>query len=493
VPGFGAGHDVKVVLVSSVPKATFRDPAGFVFASAGRIFRAVRPDAWEVLNAFLDSAACRKFLAEGSLVPSRETQNCSIAQEGLLAAGLRPDELQEWRIIEHDPVYFPSYPHEWPAEMLHAAGTLTLDLAMRSLSDGYGLKDATPFNILFQGPKPVFVDVLSFEPRVPGDPIWLPYSQFARTFLLPLAVEQVSLGSVQEVFLTGREGFDPETLYPRLSFLQRLQPPFLSLVSFPKWSNSKAQSSDSLYRPRLLSDPEQARFILKRLLGSLKRQLERVKPASNRASTWAGYEEERSHYGNPQLDVKTAFVDEVLRQWKPGAVLDVGANRGEFSILAARHGAKVVAIDLDPVVVGELWRRAFQQNLDILPLVVNLSRPSPALGWRNQESPSFLERSRGRFDAVMMLAVVHHLAVTERIPLDQILGQAAELTRQFLILEYVEPQDPMFRRLARGRDALYAHLTRDYFEECCRDRFEVLKRLPIEGTARTMYALRRLG
>jgi len=429
----------------------------------------------------------------GCLVASQPASDSSQAREAFSEAGKLRNVAGDWELIEHEPVFFPSYAHEWPAEMLHAAGLLTLDLAERSLAEGFGLKDATPHNILFRGARPVFVDVLSFERRQPGDPIWTPYAQFARTFLIPLAAERLSLSSVQEIFLCNRDGMEPESLYARLPGWRRLQPPYLSLASVPKWWGGMAQDSGSLYAKRILSDPEQAEFVLKRLLRGLRRQLNRLQPAASRDSTWADYEATRSHYNDQQRDAKATFVGEVLRQFQPATVLDIGANRGEYSILAAQTGAKVVAIDLDAVVVGEIWKRAERQNLDILPLVVNLSRPSPPLGWRNGECPSFLSRAENRFDAVLMLAVVHHLAVSERIPLEEIVAQAANMCRNLLILEYVDPQDPMFVRLARGRDALYAHLTREYFENCLPPSFEIVRRQPLEGTHRTLYALRRLG
>ncbi len=81
---------------------------------------------------------------------------------------------------------------------------------------------------------------------------------------------------------------------------------------------------------------------------------------------------------------------------RPRRVLDVGANTGHFSEMAARAGASVVAIDGDTAVVGDIWRRASAEKLDILPLVVNLAQPTPPTGWRNRECPSFLDRATGQ-------------------------------------------------------------------------------------------------
>jgi len=158
---------------------------------------------------------------------------------------------------------------------------------------------------------------------------------------------------------------------------------------------------------------------------------------------------------------------------------------------AARAGARVVAIDGDPAVVGETWRAAREEDLDILPLVVNLAQPTPATGWRNEENPSFLDRARCGFDCLLLLAVIHHLAVTDRIPLDAIAGLASELTTDAVVAEFVAPEDPMFRGLVRGRDELYRHLTVDAFEAAWGCHFRVIRSLSLAGGTRRLYLLRK--
>lgn len=125
--------------------------------------------------------------------------------------------------------------------------------------------------------------------------------------------------------------------------------------------------------------------------------------------------------------------------------------------------------------------------------MVNLARPSPALGWRNAECASFLDRATGNFDCVLMLALIHHLLVSERIPLSEILRLAYELTRQLLVIEFIEPQDKMFCRLTRGRNSLHADLSPEIFECKCREFFEIVHVLPLPGAKRRMYCLKRKG
>jgi SAM-dependent methyltransferase len=465
--------------VMLVPRErSFRDPGGYVFRSGSRLFRAVESSAFETLHQFLASPVAREFIASRKLVSTDFPDPLEFASE------FPPD----FHLAEHERVAFPSFPAEWPPEMLASAGFLTLDLAEKCLPQGWRLKDATPYNVLFRGPAPVFVDVLSFERRGAQDSLWPAYAQFVRTFLLPLLAEHNSPSAPAHLWLAHRDGLEPEQVYRSLSWPQRFTRPALTLASIPTWFSRRAESDASLYSPRL-TDPDRATFTLASMFRSLRSQLERLS-RQNRVSTWSKYLDTQTHYSADQFAAKESFVVSVLREFRPRRVLDVGANTGHFSEQAAL-AASVVAIDSDPAAVGRLWLRASEKRLDILPLVVDLCRPTPALGWRNRESASFLDRSTGQFDLVMMLAVVHHMLVTERVPLEEILQLAATLTTDLLLIEFVDPADPMFRRLVRGRDALYAHLTAPYFESACASCFEIVRKQPIAKSSRTLYLLRR--
>jgi SAM-dependent methyltransferase len=470
--------------------ASFRDPAGRVALLPDRVLRGVRAEALADLDAFLASSAAQTLLASGALVRT------TVLDQAAAAAVQRDPALARIfegaaRILEHERIAFPAYPYEWSPAMLHAAALLTLDLAEALLPAGLGLKDATPYNVLYRGDQPVFVDVLSVERREPRDATWLPYAQFVRTFLLPLVAWQRYRLPLRDVFLAHRDGLEPEDVYRMAGPLARLAPPLLGLVSMPTWLGAKHDQDDqTIYQPKLMNDAEQARYVLGAQFRRLRKTLAKVAPRPD-ASTWSDYMQTHS-YSEAQFAGKEQFVRAALAE--PGSkkmtVLDVGCNTGFFSFLAAeRAGTSVVALDYDPEVVDRVFREARKRGASVLPLVVDLTRPSPATGWRNRECPAFLERARGRFDLVLMLAVIHHMLVSERVPLDDILELAAELTRGAAVIEYVDPADPMFRRLTRGRDALHAGLTRAAFEAACARRFTIV-RAQEQGT-RALYLLRK--
>ncbi len=446
---------------------SFRDPGGHVSVSKDRVIRTILPEGRANLNACLNSAAARRFVENGSLIST-----------------LPIDE----QSVEHPRIPFAGYPQEWPAAMLHAAAQLTLDLCSALLDEGRGLKDATAASILFRGARPVFIDVLSFEDRDPHDAIWLADAQFARTFLIPLLLYRRTGCPTHEFFLSRRDGIDSGDALRRLPAPRRWFPPDLGLVTLP--AHAAHLESDSLYRPRRTRDADEARFVLAHHFRALKKKLDSLAPRAV-ASAWSNYEGACPSYSQEQQAAKRQFVESTLRAINPSRVLDVGSNNGEFSLMAAAAGASVVSIDSDPETITALWRSAAAAGADILPLVVDFARPTPAAGWRCQEHAGFVERAEGYFDCVMLLAVMHHLVVTDRIPLAEIFDMLSTVTTRWLVIEYVGPQDPMFPRLARGRDALYQWYSRAAFDECATRSFDIVNSFDIPSADRAIYLLRR--
>jgi SAM-dependent methyltransferase len=393
-------------------------------------------------------------------------------------------------LLEHERVFFPSYPWEWAAGQWIAAAQLTLDLCEEALEGARILKDATPLNVLFSGASPVFVDVLSFENRDCKNPLWIAHAQFVRTFLLPLAAYRY-LGWPLVASQQRRDGYEPGDLAPWLSFGQRWRGSLRSLVALPtlferlfpeKSANSKAYKRD-------VSEDISA-MILRRTLASMRRHLRALTPPV-RSSRWSGYTKTASHYGADDQSAKQKFVRNALSTRQPARVLDVGGNTGVYSRIAAECGAAVVAWDPDVSVTELNWRTANHDGLQILPIVADFARPTPAVGWRNRECASLLERAKRRFDCVLMLGVVHHLLVADQIPLAQIIDQLAEITTRWAIVEWVPQQDSQFVGLSRGREDLYAHLTEDYFEHVIGERFVTRSREQLPN-GRTLWLLEKI-
>jgi len=460
--------------------ASLRDPAGYLVQCGNRLLRVIRPDYKKEYYEILTSSWLNNKCKDHTVASFRILDTTE-------ASGLIGHVANNCLCLEHDIIGFPSYPSEWPLEMLCAAAELTLSLCHDILPLGIGLKDATPYNVLFNGPRPVFIDILSFEKRIIADPTWLAQGQFIRSFLLPAAIEAHYATPSYTLFLSNREGIEPEEVYRQLSLFARFKAPFFSNVTMPVLLASQAEKhANKVYAASALSNPDKASFIIGLLFNRLANSMRTVSTRKHSRSIWRSYNKTCSYTSN-DFSHKTVFIEEFMKLSQPSKVLDVGCNTGHFSFLAARYASEVVATDLDVEVVGELWQRAYKENVNILPLVINLARPTPAQGWRNRETKSFLDRAEGYFDVVLMLAVIHHILVTDQIPFDEIIFQAYKLTKQWLVIEYVGPNDPQFKRLLRGREALYGWFTIEAFEKLLSKHFEIVRKEEIASTGRWLY------
>jgi SAM-dependent methyltransferase len=273
--------------------------------------------------------------------------------------------------------------------------------------------------------------------------------------------------------------------------LQRWREPFFTAITAPallNWGSKKSLPAKSL-TPRHLKSAYQARFVLRRLLGHTRRVVSLTAPRANQKSRWSSYLSQELPYTADQFFDKHSFIDQCLTSVRPKTVLDVGCNTGHFSELAAKSGARVVAIDKDPVVVGKLWSRAHHRKADILPLVVDFAAPSPSVGWRNVQCPSFLARSKEKFDCVFLLALIHHLMYADEISLDEILKAAHSLTREHLLLEYIGPDDPSVQQLIAAKGLRPIEFNE--LEAALQTRFEIVDRKRIVGNNRILYLAKK--
>src|SRR5688572_516605 len=320
--------------------SSFRDPDGRVVLLGGRILRLVRPSISPGTIDFVRLEHFAGLVEDGLFVPTTflgdsHTQPTLQTTDPSLASLFSDDE--QFLVFEHERVLFPSYPYEWPLEMLHAAGKLTLDLAQRLLPIGFGLKDATPYNVLFRGPRPVFVDLLSFERREPCDPTWLPYGQFVRTFVRPLLVNTwLGLGT-REILTVHRDGLNAADVNRLFTAGQKLRPTPLKLITLPALlGRLRSAKTPSIYRPNRVSSPEKASFILDRQLKSLRKTLDKVGTRRLRQSVWSNYVD-GAHHSPDYFESKRHFVERALTDERPTAGLDVGCNRGDFSAIRSEE------------------------------------------------------------------------------------------------------------------------------------------------------------
>ncbi|WP_263377109.1 class I SAM-dependent methyltransferase [Granulicella aggregans] len=440
---------------------TFRDPAGSITIRPDSVYRSINSPFANDLLEFLNTPRYASLVSRNLIVASQVVYPV-VADQNLF--------------LRHPLIAFRSYPWEWPPSLWLSAAELTLDLCIELLVEGWILKDATPLNVLFRGASPVFVDVPSVQRMDRKCPLWFAYGQFVRTFLLPMLAHS-QLGWPLQTTIVRRDGYEPEDLFKALPWSRKIKRPALTSVTLPllfaKNTETKGATTSRI-RSRIANDPEIVEEIIRKALTSLKRDMQRAMPPQ-RGSLWSNYVDTATHYEAEDHTNKLAFVKATLSQLHPRRVLDVGCNTGVYSNLAADLGAEVVAIDTDSNAVDRVAMNALNHGKNILPLCVDLAYPTPATGWDNRETVSFLDRCSGHFDTVLMLAVVHHLLLSSQIPLSLIASLCSRLTTKDLIIEWVPPSDVKFIEILRGRKSIYQHIDEPSFRDVFGNYFETIK------------------
>lgn len=458
-------------------RASFRDPAAYVYSDGGRVKRAVTDRGLADYRRLVDSGLAAELQDAGLLIPHAEESRTD-AWPADAAAVLVPEV-----------VPFVSYPYEWSFGQLRDAALLTLDVQELAMARGLSLKDASAFNVQFRGSVPVFIDTLSFEANVPGP--WVAYHQFCRHFLAPLLLMRHVWPGAARMLRVDLDGLDldwvsrtlPLSTYARFGSLLHVHMHARALRKAP--AGTATASTVPTAVPAGGRAPRDSKPAL---VSSLRATVQSLQPRGGR-SEWSHYYDEVGHYTSDAVSAKERAVAGALDRVRPRLVYDLGANTGVYTRLAAARGAYAVSFDGDPRCVHEAYEQGHRaRDARLLPLVMDLANPSPALGFASDERDA-LDR-RPVADVVMALALLHHLRITANVPFTRIAEYLARLGRT-LIIEWVPRHDPKVEALLQARPDTFT----DYSEQGFTDAFAqyfVVEGVSVLGEAgRAIYVLRR--
>ena len=451
---------------------SFRDRNGRVYLQDERVFRGLSASALENFAALRKTAFYRKFSASGALIKTSKLND----KHNPLAEHLR----QQWAgFLEHERVEIISYPYEWTFGMLKAAALLQLQLTEAAIGEGFTLKDATPYNVQFVGARPVFIDILSFEPMADGAP-WSAYRQFCEMFLFPLML-QAYKGVHFQPFLRSRiDGVDVQTAGRLFGLRDRFRKGVMAHV----WLHAKLERRYSGSGENVRASLKSAGFKRELILVNvrkLKKLVSRLQWEGN-GSEWGDYSCFHNYSDDDHVR-KEAFVARCVQEVKPDTVWDIGCNIGQFSRIAAQYCRQVVATDIDHFAVERLYSDP-RTPANILALVQNVADPSPNWGWRNRERRDLQYRSQPGM--VLCLALIHHVVITANIPLAEFIDWLAGLSGQ-LVIEYVSRTDDKVRTLLRNKEDKYWDYHRDYLEQQLERHYRIQERIELRAGQRQLY------
>jgi len=448
--------------------SSFRDPSGHVFIYEGKIHRQINQVYKENYDFLMSSGLYNKLVDDKLFIPHTE-----------VSADIAKDEFA-YKVIKPEVISFISYPYEWCFSQLKDAALTTLKIQKIAMLYGMSLKDCSAYNIQFLNGKCIFIDTLSFEKYIDGKP-WVAYRQFCQHFLAPLALmshKDIRLGQLFRIYLDGIPLDLTSSLLPSSSFFKfsALSHIHLHAKSQKHFGSKKVKSSNhKLSRSKFM-------IIVESLESAVKSM--KWKP---QGSEWGDYYED-TNYSQESLEQKKILVNQFLEKFNPQVVWDLGANTGFFSRIASKKGIETIAFDIDPAAVEKNYLECKKNNeTSILPLLLDLTNPSPSLGWEAKERMSLFERHGA--DTVFALALIHHLVISNNIPLDKIAKFFSNICKS-LIIEFIPKTDSQVQRLLASREDIFSDYTIQSFEREFRKYFEISESVSIKNSERVLYSMR---
>ncbi len=443
--------------------SSFRDPSGFLFFKEGILYRQINLSGKENYNEFIASGLYRELSEKEWLIKHEEVRNNGSG----------------YKLIRPEVINFISYPYEWCFSQLKDAALLTLEIQKKALELGMSLKDASAYNIQFKDSRPILIDTLSFEKYKEGQP-WVAYRQFCQHFLAPLALmayKDIRLGQLLRIYIDGVPLDLASRLLPWRTYFK------LSLLSHIHF-HSKAQN---LFSDKEISGQKykMSKWSMLSLLDNMGSSIKSMK-WNPKGTEWGDYYE-FTNYSIEAMSEKEKIVECMLIQANPKTVWDLGANTGLFSRLASRKGIETVSLDVDPAAVEKNYREVkLRKEKNILPLLIDLTNPSSAIGWANEERMSF--RSRGPADLAMALALTHHLAISNNLPFDHIAKFFSQICSR-LIIEFVPKEDSQVQKLLKTREDIFDNYDQDSFEREFIEFFRIEKSQKLSDSGRVLYLM----
>jgi len=415
---------------------SFRDPSGRIFEIDGEIYRSVFKPGVDDFEAARDSGAFHKLMEAGLLLPHEESDMGDLAPDDTVYC------------LKHPRLPMISYPWEWPFSLAKDAALIHLQAMEALVPLGFWLRDASAFNAQFDGSDVCLIDTLSVGKREPESP-WVAYGQFCEHFLGPLAMAAYCDVRSFGLWRSYIDGYPLDLVTKMLPFWRRFSPGILMHLTLHSRAQGAADRKEDIGRVRPIRKPKISDQGLLGIVRSLRRTIEGLK-WKQESRIWKEYSEIRS-YDSEDVTDKSEYVEKIVKRLEPKVVWDLGANTGEFSLLAASCGSFVVSIDGDPACTEYLYQKVSRTEgpKGILPLTMDLANPSPGLGWHSRERLDL--NARGPADLVLALALVHHLVLSSCVPLPLIAEWLGSISENLLV-EFVPPEDLMVKKLLARRN-----------------------------------------
>ncbi len=427
-------------MTSSEPtfgSSSFRDPDNAAVRYDGAWYRICSASSSSALTRLRESPVYDAWVADGRLAAFDPVEpDLASRVTSSLSTGRSPGT-DAFRVETIDVV---TYPWEWPNSLLAAAARLTLEFRTALLGIGLDLKDASALNVQFRGVQPVFIDLGSIEEWRPN-PSWNASRQFIEHFINPLAIgsgDHVTAADAWE--MGGRRGVRSDVARQLLPKRQRRRMSLWLLQATTK-PVAKNAPSETEHADAATRNPDLARNATLSLTRRLGKQIAALQGGKH-LTTWHDYGS-RDHYDAGDLDRKAALTRAFVGGSRNALVLDVGGNDGLTAANLVRGvGARVLVLDADAGALDVLYAKQASDPVlaaAVTPLLGDITNLTSASGLLASEFGAFTSRIRPT--AVTCQAVLHHVVITQAVPMDLAVEALARFGAPVQV-EFATEEDP---------------------------------------------------
>ncbi len=394
------------------------------------------------------------------------------------------DDPKVYKLLYPNQIPFQSYPFEWSFLQWRNAILAYLRINYIALNYGMILKDATPYNFYITGGKAVMFDTSSFMFFKENDK-WIAYRQFCEEFLSPIVLMHYNGAEWSKLTMANLRGMP-------LSFVSK-QLPIKSCFNLTTLINIHIHSRFSVNnQSKELENKSKKGFTIvtiKSLLKIIINTITTWRKSHEFSNHWSSYYEndiESTEY----LKDKESIIREWIEMFKPESVLDLGANTGKFSFIAADYAKRVISLEEDEKCVFEIEKKISEKNIDnVFAFIGNIAEPSPCIGLLNSETNLIYERAKS--DLVLALGLIHHLYIINKFNFEQITKILSDYCQSYLIIEFIPISDNKIQLLALNNQKILEKYSFENFIYFLSTKFKLKKKISIKDSKRILLLLEK--
>jgi len=447
-----------------IETSSFRDPSGFIFRRNEVLYRQVNHIYKEDYDCLIESGLYTALLEAELLIPHEEVD----------VQPIYPDK--SYKVIKPELIRFISYPYEWSFSQLKNAALTTLEIQKIALKFGMTLKDCSAYNIQFKNGKPILIDTLSFEKYQEGQ-FWKPYKQFCQHFFAPLSLmshKDIRLNQLLRIYLDGIPLDLASKLLP-------LKTRFMFSILTHIHAHAKSQKHYEGKKIKV-SNRKLSKNSFVGIIESLYSGVKKLNWTS-KGTEWDDY------YSDKAFEQKKQIISSFLDKIRPNQVWDLSAKTGEFSRISSEKSIDTISFDIDPAAVEKNYLEVIKkQEKCLLPLILDLTNPTPSIGWNNEERTSFV--NRGPVDLILALSLIQNLAISNNLPFYKIV-EFLQKNCTSLIIEFIPKTDSQVQQLLASREDIFDDYDRENFENEFKKKFNIIGSSKLENSERILYFMQK--